>query len=258
MLSVNNVSVRFKDTVAVSSVSFTLDKGQWLMLAGPNGAGKSTLIRALSRGISYDGAILLNGADIRTVKPALFARNVGVLSQHPESLYPYTVKEIVALGRYAYRKGFFGSGTGEDEEHIERALALTGMRDMRDRKINELSGGEIQRAFLSQVFAQDPALLILDEPANHLDLIYQKQIFSLITDWLQAPGRAVISVVHDLSLALKYGTHAVLMDCGRCVSFGTAREALSPDNLKAVYRMDVSGWMRELLSQWDNLPKAEN
>ena len=108
----------------------------------------------------------------------------------------------------------------------------------------------MQRTFLAQVFAQNPKLLILDEPANHLDLIYQKHIFSLIEAWLKQPGRAVISVVHDLSLAKKYGTHAVLMNRGRCAAQGKTAEVMTRERLEAVYGMDVYGWMRDLLGQW--------
>ena len=127
---------------------------------------------------------------------------------------------------------------------------MTGMTALRRASVLTLSGGELQRAFLAQVFAQNPRLLILDEPANHLDLVYQKQIFSLIGQWLREPGRAVLSIVHDLSLALRYGTHATLLDGGRCVAQGTAREALAPEHLEKVYGMDVRGWMRELLGEW--------
>ena len=114
-----------------------------------------------------------------------------------------------------------------------------------------LSGGELQRTFLAQVFAQNPQVLILDEPANHLDLIYQKHIFSLVKDWLKEPGRAVLSVVHDLSLARRYGTHALLLHGGKCIAQGRMREVLTPENLDKVYGMDVYKWMRELLGQWD-------
>lgn len=127
---------------------------------------------------------------------------------------------------------------------------MTGMAALRGKSVLTLSGGELQRTFLAQVFAQNPRVLLLDEPANHLDLGYQKHIFSLIGQWLQQPGRAVLSVVHDLSLALRYGTHAVLMDGGRCVAQGMTREALTPENLARVYGMDVAGYMRELTEPW--------
>lgn len=250
MLQAENVTVRFDGTTVVDRLSFTLEEGQWLMLAGPNGAGKSTLINAVSQGLPYEGRILLRCKDVRHYRIADLARNIGVLSQHHAVGYAYTVEEIVSLGRYAHRKGLFGGRDSESDSQIEHALILTGMDTMRHRRMTELSGGEIQRTFLAQVFAQDPAILLLDEPANHLDLVYQKQIFSLISHWLAQPGRAVLSVVHDLSLARRYGTHAVLMQKGRCVAQGEIGEVLSADHLRQVYEMDVFGWMNELLGQW--------
>ena len=125
------------------------------------------------------------------------------------------------------------------------------MTAQRRQSVLTLSGGELQRTFLAQAFAQDPKLLLLDEPTNHLDLLYQKQVFAILSDWLKTPGRAVVSVVHDLSLARAYGTKALLMDRGRAVAQGRAAEVLSKENLREVYQMDVHAWMRKMLSQWD-------
>ena len=127
---------------------------------------------------------------------------------------------------------------------------MTGLAELRHASMLTLSGGETQRVFLAQVFAQDPQVLILDEPANHLDLKYQKHIFSLIREWLKEPGRAVLSVVHDLSLARRYGTHAILMDQGKSVSRGPIGEVMTSGNLEQVYGMNVYEWMQEMLSQW--------
>lgn len=250
MLTAERVSVRYGARTVVDGVSLSLREGQWLMLAGPNGAGKSTLIRAITQGVPYEGRIELLGRDVRAYRPAQLARQVGVLAQQHSVNYAYTVEEIVRLGRYAYAQGFLSGRDSEGEARVEEALRMTGMTALRSANVLTLSGGELQRAFLAQVFAQNPRLLILDEPANHLDLVYQKQIFSLIGQWLREPGRAVLSVVHDLSLALRYGTHAALLDGGRCVAQGTAREALAPEHLEKVYGMDVRGWMRELLGEW--------
>ena len=134
---------------------------------------------------------------------------------------------------------------------MEHALEVTGMKEQRDQSVLTLSGGELQRTFLAQVFAQEPRILLLDEPTNHLDLIYQKQIFALIRDWLKSPGRAVISVVHDLSMAKAYGTHAVLLDRGRTVAAGKVEDVFRPEHLDPVYGMNVSEWMKELLSVWE-------
>lgn len=250
MLKGNHITVRYGEHTVVDDLSFTLQEGQWLMLAGPNGAGKSTLIETISQGVHYAGSIELEGKDIRRCRPAQLARKIGVLSQKNSVGYGYTVEEVVGLGRYAYTSGFLGSHDDEGKAQVERALALTGLTELRKASVLTLSGGELQRTFLAQVFAQDPQILILDEPANHLDLVYQKHIFSLIADWLKEPGRAVMSVVHDLSLARRYGTHAVLMNHGKCIAQGAVRDVLTPENLRSVYDMDVYAWMRDMLEQW--------
>ncbi len=250
MLDIGHVTVRYGNFTAVSDVSFTLGEGMWLMLVGPNGAGKSTLIEAVSGGVSYDGKILYKGKNLRSLKPAQRAREIGVLAQHNLPGYAFTVEEVVRLGCYSRSSGFFSGPDPGQEERVENALELTGMTALRRADMLTLSGGEMQRVFLAQVFAQDPQLLILDEPANHLDLKYQQHIFSLIQEWLKEPGRAVLSVVHDLSIARHYGSHAILMDHGRSISQGLIRDVMTSGNLQQVYGMNVYGWMQEMLSQW--------
>ena len=250
MLNAEHITVRFGDFTAVEDVSFSLSAGEWLMLAGPNGAGKSTLVNALAQTVPYTGRFLLGDRDIRTLRPAALAREIGVLSQRNRVEYAYTVEEIVGLGRYAHEKGFLSHRDGEGKEAVERALELTGLVHLRRAKALTLSGGELQRVFLAQVFAQDPRILVLDEPANHLDLKYQQHIFDLIAAWRQQEGRAVISVVHDLSLARRYGTGVLLLHRGKCVSHGTMDAVLTPERLRDVYEMDVYGWMRELMKPW--------
>ena len=106
---------------------------------------------------------------------------------------------------------------------VARALELTGMARFVDQNVLTLSGGELQRTFLAQLFAQNPSVLLLDEPTNHLDLVYQKQVFELIAEWVKTPGRSVVSVVHDLSLARAYGTHGLLLDGGQVAAIGDGR-----------------------------------
>ena len=250
MLKGEHVTVRYGSHTAVNDLSFTLEQGQWLMLVGPNGVGKSTLIEAIAQGVPYTGRMELEGRDARAYRPAQLARRLGVLSQRHSVSYAYTVEEVVQLGRYAHSRNPFGGGDDEGGERVEQALEMTGLQEMRHASVLTLSVGELQRVFLAQLFAQAPRILLLDEPANHLDLVYQKQIFSLIREWLAQPGRSVLSVVHDLSLARKYGTHAVLMHEGRCVARGLMDDVLMTDNLQRVYGMDVHQWMRELLGQW--------
>ena len=251
MLELENITVRYGDHTVVDNLSLTLREGQWLMLAGPNGAGKSSLIGAVSQAVPSRGVMRLDGQDLRRMKPAHVARKIGVLAQKNSVGYDYTVEEIVSLGRYAHASGFLSGRDQGGAASVDRALELTGLTDLRHASVTALSGGEVQRTFLAQVFAQEPQLLMLDEPANHLDLVYQKHIFTLIGEWLKQPGRAVISVVHDLSLARRYGTHAVLMHQGKAVAQGETASVLTPANLQFVYGMDVAGWMREMLGQWE-------
>ncbi len=250
MLKCENMTVQYGKTPIVQDVGFTLEGGQWLMICGPNGAGKSTLVNAIAQGVKYKGNVFLDGQNVRTIKPALLAKRIGVLSQTNTISQAYTVEEVVSLGRYAHAPGVFQKEDPKGREKIALALEATGLTALANRSMLTLSGGEMQRAFLAQVFAQDPAILLLDEPANHLDLIYQQQLFALIEDWLKAPGRAVASVVHDLTLAKRYGTHALLMDDSRVAAFGDIKKALTPCNLQKVYRMDVSEYMQKLLGLW--------
>jgi iron complex transport system ATP-binding protein len=250
MLEVKNLSVAFGERKVVDDVSFTLEEGRWLMLIGPNGAGKSTVVNAVAQSVDYTGQILYEGKDLKRFKPTQLARNIGILAQKHAVGYGFTVEEVVRLGRYSYAPGIFSRRSDTDEESVERALELTGIRELMHQSVLTLSGGELQRTFLAQLFAQDPRLLMLDEPTNHLDLVYQKQVFNLIREWLKDSGRAVISVVHDLSLARAYGTHALLLSKGSVVAGGTVREVTAPSLLNEVYSMDVYSWMREMYSQW--------
>ena len=248
-LDAQAVTVRYGPRTVLQDASFSIGDGQWWMLVGPNGAGKSTLIRAIAQAVPYTGLLSFDGQPLSHMRTVERARRIGILDQQNEAAYAYSVEEIVRLGRYAHRRGALGPDP-EGNEAVDRAIGLTGMEPFRHASILTLSGGERQRAFLAQVLAQDPQLLILDEPANHLDLPYQQAIFALISDWLRQPGRAVLSVVHDLSLARRYGTHALVLREGRCVAVGTAEEALSNNVLGEAYGMDVAGWMRGLLGEW--------
>ncbi len=250
MLRVENLTVRYGSLTILDNVSFDLNEKQWLMIVGPNGAGKSTIVNAISQGIPYTGSIYFKKSNVVKYKPSELARQIGVLTQNHHVGYSFTVEEVVKLGRYSYSQGIFSTSTDEDAKMVEDALALTGMSAFRSHSVLTLSGGELQRTFLAQIFAQDPKLLILDEPTNHLDLVYQQQVFKLIQDWTKQKGRAVISVVHDLSLAKAYGTEALLLHKGKVVSSGQIPHVLTRENLESVYNMDVHQWMKDMLCLW--------
>ena len=250
MLNAENMTVRYGENTIVKAISFDVLEGQWLMLVGPNGAGKSTIVNAIAQGVPYSGNVTFGGKDVRRMKPSEFAKNCGILTQTHNVNYSFTVEEIIRLGRYSYSGGLFAKSSSNDDKAVEEAARLTGMLSLMQQSVLTLSGGELQRTFLAQLFAQNPKLLILDEPSNHLDLVYQRQIFELTREWLAHSGRAVISVVHDLSLAKKYGTHALLLHNGRIEAFDTVDKVLTRANLNTVYSMDVYAWMQSQLTIW--------
>ncbi len=251
-LNVSHLTVRYGALTVVEDVSFDVSGGDWLMIVGPNGAGKSTIINALMQTAPYTGGILLDGAPLSAMPPRERARRIGSLAQSHHIGYAYSVEEIVRLGRYAHRGGALLAPRrdADGDAAVERALAETGLLNKRGQSVLTLSGGELQRTFLAQLLAQDPPLMALDEPTNHLDPVYQRQVFDQLDLWRRTSQRAIVSVVHDLSLAKKYGTRALLLKNGRTLALGACDEALSGDNLAAAYDMDLTAWMRELSAQW--------
>jgi iron complex transport system ATP-binding protein len=250
MLKVENLSVSFGSKQIVKDVSFEVERGHWLMVVGPNGAGKTTIVNAVSQGVPYSGTVTFEGVDVKALKSRALARCIGVLSQKHYVGYGFTTEEVIRLGRYSHRPGLFEGGKDESERLVHDAIEMTGTEPLLKQSVLTLSGGELQRAFLAQLFAQAPQMLLLDEPTNHLDLIYQKQVFSLVRKWIDRTGGAVLSVVHDLSLAKAYGTEALLLREGAVVLQGSIAEVMTPRALEDVYGMDVYAWMREMYGQW--------
>lgn len=250
MLEVNNVSTLSTHDFHLNQISFTIDEGDWLMAVGPNGAGKSTLIRAIAGGIDYEGEIRYNQQDIKAMPSKERAKAIGILMQHQNTAFNYTVEEIVGLGRYPYKKGLYSTRTKEDQVAIDNALEITGITKYRDRSIQTLSGGEQQRTFLAQVFAQNPSILILDEPANHLDLTYQEIIFNIIKDWLNEGLRAVMTVVHDLTTAHLYGSKGVLFNHGTIQAKRAIKNIMTAKHLNPVYNTDVYRIMKDRSKIW--------
>ena len=220
------------------------------MLLGPNGAGKSTTVFALAKTAPYSGSIELYGKNIHEYNNTDYAKKIGFLSQKNLVAYDFSVEEIVSMGRYAHAEGFLKTLSNEDKSKVEEALEACGLQDLKDRSVQELSGGEVQRTFLAQVLAQDPKILVLDEPTNNLDLVYQEQIFDLLKDWIKNKQGTIISVVHDLGLAKAYGATAVLLDKGKVAQKGDINSVLSNNNLKTVYGMDVGKYFQKLYKSW--------
>lgn len=250
MIEVKQLQVQIENLTLLSNVSFHLPQGCWLMVVGPNGAGKSTLIHALSGTVDYRGEIRYLGTPRQLLSPKQQAKIIGVLSQQHSVNYSFSVEEVVRLGRYCHSPRLFSNKKGDEEEKIRQALEMTGMWGQRQQSVLSLSGGELQRVFLAQTFAQEPSILLLDEPTNHLDIGYQSQLFPMIQTWLEEGKRAVLSVVHDLCLARRYGNQALLLHQGHVLAYGKKDEVFSPIHLNTAYGIPVEEWMRQLYEPW--------
>ena len=250
LLELKNIAVSYGDIDVLKRVSLELNAGDWLMVVGPNGAGKSTLIGAVSGSVPSTGEVFINGRNRATMKARDIARCVGTLSQSHSVGYSFSVRELVNLGRYAHRNGLISGRNEDDTRMVEEAIAEVGLTELADHSVLTLSGGELQRAFIAQLFAQDPNVLMLDEPTNNLDLVYQKEIFDLLKEWVSQKDRAILSVVHDLGLARAYGTKALLLSGGNTVSYGAINEVFSDEMISETYGLDIREWMSKLYSHW--------
>jgi iron complex transport system ATP-binding protein len=174
------------------------------------------------------------------------------MGQTSEIYFPYSVYDTVSLGRYAYSGGFLRGLSAKDTESIETAINQLGLFEIRDRMINELSGGQLQRVFLARTLAQDPEIVLLDEPTNHLDLKHQVELLQYLLKWAKEKNRTVIGVLHDLNLARNFADTAAVMFEGKLVSRGNPKTVLNGETLEEVYGMDIRAFMLKSLENWRN------
>lgn len=253
MLEVSKMSCGYQKQKIVKEVNFTLNEGEMLCIIGPNGSGKSTLLKALGALIDYEGSIKLKGKEIKTYQRVELAHEVALLSQVSQTYFPYTIYETVALGRYAYHKGAFSTLNQEDKAHIEASLKSVGLYEMKETRINQLSGGQLQRVFLARTLAQNPAIIMLDEPTNHLDLKYQVELLNQMDRWRRQEGKAVIGVLHDLNLVYRYADCVLLMEEGKIAAAGKTTKVLQGDKLTQIYDMNIREFILSSLKQWQTL-----
>lgn len=234
-LSADGVSIGYGRAIVVSDLSLALPRGAFTVLLGPNGSGKSTILRALSGLLSpRRGAVLIDGVAIAQLSSKDLARRIGVLSQGPSAPEGLTVRELVQQGRYPHRS-LFGRWTPRDEEACAQAMRLTGMETFQDRQLDNLSGGEKQRAWIAMALAQETDILLLDEPTTFLDLAHQLEILDLIGDLVRERGKTVVAVLHDLNQAARYADQMVLLKQGRVISMGRPAEVMTAGAIADVF-----------------------
>lgn len=226
--------------VVVPGADIRLASGQVTALIGPNGSGKSTVLRALARLHQPESGTvaLADVADTRTLSAVEFARRVTLLSQSRPTPSGVTVRDVVGYGRHPYR-GRWGRRDEDGARAIAWAMDVTGVADMAERGVDELSGGELQRVWLATCLAQDTGVLLLDEPTTYLDLRYQVEILDLVRDLADDHGVAVGVVLHDLDQAAAVADHVVLLRRGEVVAAGTPVEVLDAGRLTETYGLPI-------------------
>ena len=250
MLEVKELYCGYDDIDIIKNVSFKVKNGENLCIVGPNGCGKSTLLKSIANIIDYKGSIKIDDKEINTLSRKKLATKVALMSQISQVYFSYTVYEAVSIGRYAHSNSIFNTLTKKDKDIILDSIKKVGLLDIKDKSINELSGGQLQRVFLARTFAQDPDIILLDEPTNHLDLKYQIELLKYLSTWTKENNKIVIAVLHDLNLVHYFSDNVCLVDKGQIVDYGKSVDVFNSDNLKNVYKIDVSKFMLEVFEKW--------
>ncbi|HID55026.1 TPA: heme ABC transporter ATP-binding protein [Candidatus Poribacteria bacterium] len=236
---VENLSFGYEKEQIIKGLSFDVEDGEILGIIGPNGSGKTTLLRLLSGVLHpWSGRVKFKGRDLRRMRRREIARKVAVVPQQNLIIFPFTVREIVLMGRAPYL-GMFQNESKRDFEIAERAMDYTDTLRLAHKPVDELSGGELQRVIIARALAQEPEVMLLDEPTSHLDLKHQMEIFNLIKRLNFEEGMTFVLVLHDLNLAGEYCDRLLLLKEGRSYKMGKPDEVLTAETIRETYGVDA-------------------
>jgi iron complex transport system ATP-binding protein len=235
MIKLSHISKAYDKKTVLKDVNLTVQKGEFIGLLGPNGSGKSTLLRMISGVEQVDhGTVELQGKSVGEYQRKDLARWLAVLEQEALPPLGFTTREIVEMGRYPFQS-WLGDDSSSGYQLVDQILERLQLSDIADRKVDTLSGGQRQRVALGRVMAQEPLLLLLDEPTTYLDIAYQIQMMDYILKWQVECGLTVVAVLHDLNLAAQYCTRLLMVSEGQIAADGTPEEIISTELIKQVY-----------------------
>lgn len=252
MLTLKNVFAGYNGINVLSDINLNVSEGENLCIIGPNGCGKTTLIKTIAGLIPHKGSIKIDGKNISTMKRIDVAKKIAVMSQISSIYFSYTVYETVLLGRYLHMKQAFKEPSLKDKEYADKCLKAVDLISLKNKQINTLSGGQLQRVYLARTLAQEPSIILLDEPTNHLDLKNQAELIDFLKGWSKQEGHSVIGVLHDLNLALKLADNVLLLDNGKTAAYGKTEDVISSNIINDVYDMNITGYMIDSLKHWES------
>lgn len=238
-IKVENISFSYDLKRILEQVDMDIRKGSFFCLVGPNGSGKSTLLKIISAALKpQKGVVYLGDRNINQMKNREIAKLISFVPQNTSLEFDFKVFDVVLMGRYPYVNKLKGE-TREDLEIAEKAMQYTNTAHLRERSFMELSGGERQRVILAQALAQEPDILILDEPVSHLDIQHQVELLNLIKRMCVDRKLTAITVLHDLNMASAYSDYIVMLKDGKIMKQGTPFETLTITNIKEIFNIDV-------------------
>jgi iron complex transport system ATP-binding protein len=238
-LEIANVSFQYHSDIVLDGIKLEIKENDFWGIIGPNGSGKSTLLKTMNGILQpQKGVVILKGWDITKLARTEVAKELAVVPQDTTVGFNFSAEEVVAMGRTPYLARF-QKESKRDREIIKQAMELARCGELKDRFINELSGGERQRVILARALAQEPRLLLLDEPTSQLDISFQTEIFDLLRRLNEEKGIAIIAVLHDLNLSAQYCKKLLLLNKGKIFAAGSPAEVITEENINKVYQTKV-------------------
>jgi iron complex transport system ATP-binding protein len=238
MIQTERLTFAYKDKPVLDGVSLSVDKGEMVGIIGPNGSGKTTLLKIFSAVLMGRGEVTLNGRNIQTYGKLELSRLSAMVPQESQILFPYTVAEIILMGRASYHSPLALEGE-RDLEVARASMKLTDSLSFADRYLHELSGGEKQRVIIARALAQEPQILLLDEPSAFLDLKHQVQVFELMRRLNRERALTIVAALHDLNLAALFFPRLIMLRDGKVYRDGSPEEVLTEETIEEVYDIQV-------------------
>ena len=235
ILDIKDIFLIYRDYFILKNISFHVNKGEFFVIIGPNGAGKTSLLKIISGLVkAHQGQVLVSGRNIKSYSRRTLSQVLALVPQQTDIGFPFSVKEAVIMGRTPHL-GIFGMESQKDYDIAREAMAFTETAHLAERKLFQLSGGELQRVIIARAICQQPEIILLDEPTTALDPSHQLKIMDLMAKFRKERGTTIIMVSHDLNLASMYGDRLLLLKDGKVVKTGDSQIVLEKELLEKTY-----------------------